>query len=116
MLNNPNGWNHTNWQKAGERSKFFDSFKVYIIRCWNEEEEFYKIGKTFTTVQARFRLKSMMPYNYEVWEEIIFNTSKEASKYEEKLLRINKNLSYKPSISFNGSNECFDDYSLSGLI
>ena len=44
---NTSTWSHTNWQKAGENSINFDSFKVYIIRCWNEEEEFYKIGKTY---------------------------------------------------------------------
>lgn len=116
MLKNPNGWNYTNWQKAGERSKNFDSFKVYIIRCWNENEEFYKIGKTFTTVEKRFRLKSMMPYDYEIITVSFFNTSKEASEYENNLQRINKKYSYKPSLVFNGSSECFSDYSLSGLI
>lgn len=116
MLNNPNGWNYTNWQKSAERSKNFDSFKVYIIRCWNDEEEFYKIGKTFNTIGHRFRLKSIMPYNYEILKKFIFDNSKEASMYEEELLRINKDFSYKPNILFNGSNECFYHYTLSGLI
>lgn len=116
MLNNPNGWNHSNWQKSADRSKNFDSFKVYIIRCWNDDEEFYKIGKTFNTIKHRFRLKSMMPYNYEILKEFIFDNSKEASMYEEELLRINKNFSYKPYTIFNGNNECFYDYTLSGLI
>lgn len=110
MIKNPNGWNYTNWQKAGERSKNFDSFKVYIIRCWNESEEFYKIGKTFTTVDSRFKLKSMMPYNYEIITVSIFETSREASEYENSLQRINKKYSYKPNITFNGSNECFSNY------
>src|SRR5690606_9045744 len=37
-------WSATNWEKSAKMSKYFDSFKVYIIRCWNNEEEFYKIG------------------------------------------------------------------------
>ena len=30
------GWTYTNWEKAGNKSKDFKSFKVYIIRCWDE--------------------------------------------------------------------------------
>ena len=116
MLKNPNGWNYTNWQKAGDRSKNFDSFKVYIVRCWNEDEEFYKIGKTFVTVEKRFRVKSMMPYNYEIVSVDVFDTSREASEYEDALQKLNKKYSYTPNIIFNGSSECFSDYSLSGLI
>ena len=51
--------------KSSKKSKNFDSFKVYVIRCWNEEEEFYKIGRTFRTVKHRFRDK-IGKYNYEV--------------------------------------------------
>jgi len=115
MLENPNGWNYTNWQNAGDRSDNFDSFKVYIIRCWNEQEEFYKIGKTFVTVESRFRLKLLMPYNYEIIEQFIFNSSKEASRYELHLQKLNKKSTYKPFILFNGSNECFNKYSLTVL-
>lgn len=106
MLENPNGWNYTNWQNAGDRSKNFDSFKVYVIRCWNDEEEFYKIGKTFLKTSERFT-KFSMPYNYSIVDEFIFNTSEEASREENRLLKENKEYSYKPRIMFNGFNECF---------
>jgi len=41
--NNPTGWSYTNWFKSAKKSKNYDSFKVYIIKCWNDKEEFYKI-------------------------------------------------------------------------
>lgn len=47
-------WKHSEWQKAADESKYFDSFKVYIIECFNDDEKFIKIGRTFTTVSKRF--------------------------------------------------------------
>lgn len=61
---NPIGWNKTNWFKCANISKNFDSFKVYIIKCWNETEEFYKIGRTFLSVKQRF--KSLKYYRYKI--------------------------------------------------
>lgn len=36
-------WSYSDWEKASTTSKHFDSFKVYMIRCFNENEEFIKI-------------------------------------------------------------------------
>lgn len=104
---NPAGWSHTNWQKSAENSINFDSFKVYIIRCWNEEEEFYKIGKTYKTVEKRFDNKNKMPYNYETVLEETFENAKEASIREDDLKAKNRENKYLPSINFNGKQECF---------
>jgi hypothetical protein len=60
------GWYSKDWIIAGNKSKYFDSYKMYIIRCWNEDEEFYKVGRTFLTVQRRFKDTKQMPYNYEI--------------------------------------------------
>lgn len=100
------GWTYTLWQKAGERSKNFDSFKVYIIRCWNDEEEFYKIGKTFTTLKYRFRTNEKMPYNYEV-VKIYEGTAQDMSKLEKKLQTKNKDNKHFSKINFQGMSECF---------
>lgn len=99
------GWVYEKWEKAGNKSKHFDGFKVYIIKCWNENEKFYKIGKTFTTVEKRF-CYSMLPYK---WEKIkIFTgSSKEMSILENKLKSQNKEYSYVPNLKFAGSKECF---------
>lgn len=103
------GWTVNLWQKAGESSKSFDSFKVYIIRCWNEDEEFYKIGKTFKTVERRFNSKVAMPYRYELIECFVFNNSKNASKIERLLQKNSKDFRYIPKILFGGYRECFSN-------
>lgn len=103
---NPIGWSLTNWEKAGKISKKFDSFKVYIIRCWNETEEFYKIGRTYREVKYRFSGKSSIPYNYEILS-IFENDAKSIYNLENKLKNINKEYKYKPLLNFNGKEECF---------
>ena len=104
--NNPTSWNYTNWEKAGSKSKHFDSFKIYIIKCWNEEEEFYKIGKTYNTVKRRFKSKIKMPYNYEIIETIV-GESREISTLEKELQKLNYEFKYETKILFKGNNECF---------
>lgn len=107
---NPTGWKHSSWVKAAETSKNFDSFKVYIIRCWNDEEEFYKIGKTYRTVENRFSKSKYMPYNYDTIK-IFEGKAKEISRFEKQLQKENKKYKYIPKIKFNGMYECFKNVS-----
>lgn len=106
--NNPTGWTYSNWEKAGNKSKKFDGFKVYVIRCWNENEEFYKIGKTYSAITIRFGKGNTkaMPYNYEVIK-IGIGSARKVSEFEKELQRANKMYKYIPLISFGGMNECF---------
>lgn len=101
------GWNYTNWENKGNKSKDFDSFKLYIIRCWNENEEFYKIGKTYRTMMQRFNSKKAFPYNYEILQ-IIKGDAKEISILENTLKSKNKQYKYSPKINFGGETECFN--------
>lgn len=103
---NPTGWDSTSWQKCAEKSKNFDSFKVYIIKCWNEKEVFYKIGKTFKTVAKRFSYNAI-PYNYEIIDIFVFESAKEASIFEKYLQKENKRYKYYPQNKFDGFFECF---------
>lgn len=107
------GWNVKNWVKSANTSKYFDYFKVYIIRCWNDNEQFYKIGRTFTSTEMRFR-SSILPYKYEVLRELIFDkhsnmvdNAKECFIKENELKRLHKEFKYIPSIKFGGMRECF---------
>ncbi len=97
------------WKDNSKESKNFNSFKLYVIRCWNDEEEFYKIGRTFQTLKNRFKTKFYMPYDY----EIIFIEKSEDSDYiykkERKLHKLNKNNKYTPNIKFGGYTECFSN-------
>jgi hypothetical protein len=107
MKNNPTGWTYSNWERAGLKSKSFDSFKVYIIECFNKNEKFYKIGKTFKFINVRFSGKSVMPYNYKIVSLIIGN-AREISELEWKLKINNKKHKYIPKIEFGGMYECFN--------
>lgn len=105
------GWSYSSWQKKGEESKNFDSFKVYIIKCWNDDEEFYKVGKTFRTLEDRFgklNYKSIFPYSYKVIKIIEDKINgRRISDLEEKISKENRDFKYKPLISFCGETECF---------
>lgn len=106
--NSNRGWTYTNWENAAKQSKYFDSFKVYIIKCYNENETFYKVGKTFMTIKKRFKSKINMPYKFEIIK--IFESKTEAKKIsmlEHQILSLNKNDKYVPKIYFKGINECF---------
>ena len=101
------GWSYSAWKSTGEKSKYFDSFKLYIIECWNQEERFLKIGKTFTTLGKRFRHFSIMPYE---WKLIIMEigSAEYISNKEKELHNIFSTHTYKPNIKFSGDTECFD--------
>ena len=81
----------------------------YIIRCYNDQEEFYKIGVTSRRIQTRFSAKREMPYDYEIIKQYQ-GSARFAADKEEELHKIHKvkGLQYKPKIIFCGSNtECF---------
>jgi hypothetical protein len=84
----------------------------YTLRCFNEQEEFYKIGITMRTVEGRYYGYTNMPYEYEVISEIkgsagfIWDL-----EFAEK--RKLKKFGYHPKIYFKGSKtECFTQYKI----
>jgi len=102
------GWGYTEWEVAGNTSKVFDSFKVYIIECWNDNERFIKIGKTFRSVFDRFSKPRDMPYNYKILK-VIEGDAREISELEIALHRLNKEYSCEVTQKFSGSTECFSE-------
>ena len=99
-------WSYSKWEEQANNSKNFDSFKVYILECTFEDEIFYKIGKTFTTVTKRY-YGNKNPYNYRITNEFVFKRAIDCCKFEKQLHSFFKDKKYKPNIKFNGSNECF---------
>lgn len=79
---------------------------LYLIRCFGDEEEFYKIGITTKKVKARFAGKEAMPYAYEV---IHLHVSDGESIWDlERILhREYSQVKYIPSLPFGGMHECF---------
>jgi len=103
------GWTKSEWKASAENSKNFDSFKLYVIKCFNEDELFIKVGITFRSMKERFSRKARMPYIYEELviienddSDIIWNLEKEIHKNLK-----SENLKYKPKIGFDGVTECF---------
>lgn len=108
------GWTYSKWEEKGKNSKHFESFKVYIIKCYSidNNEVFYKIGKTFQPIDRRFQSKKEMPYNREV-VKIFTGDSREMSELETKLKKDNKHNKCLPKIKFNGMYECFKQIEIS---
>ena len=103
-MENPTGWSYTNWEISAKKSKNFESFKIYFIECWNNYERFYKVGKTYRTIEKRFKDKKAMPYNYDIIFTIELDNPRVVSEIEAYIKSyLHK---YKPLINFNGSSEC----------
>lgn len=104
---NPPGWAYGEWEKAANKSKLFDSFKVYLIKCSGNGEVFYKIGKTFSSINKRFK-PSLMPYNFKVLETIT-GDAYQISELERLIQDENKKYRYNPNLKFSGMHECFSN-------
>lgn len=99
------GWTKTTWKRACENR----IAKLYIIRCFNENESFYKIGITCKDIKTRFGYKSQLPYNHEIVKLIESEDSDYIFSLERKLHKLNKEFKYKPEIFFDGFTECFSE-------
>lgn len=102
------GWSRSSYiEKANGKICTF-----YTIRCFNEDEEFYKIGITINTVRERYSKTKAMPYNYEIISEI-YGEAGFIWDLELTEKRKLKKLNYTPVIDFGGSKtECFTDYKI----
>lgn len=100
----PIGTNLKKWLSfCEERNR--STCTLYVIRCFNDSEEFVKIGITSRAINERFNHR--MPYSFEIIKEIkgspdfIWNKEKEYH-------RLFKSKKYIPKIKFEGHTECFD--------
>ena len=100
------GFSLSDWIRQAEASNYFDGYKLYILRCYDDNEEFIKVGRTYRTIEGRYSDPGSMPYFYEVISTISDNPYR-IFKAENKLKKDLKPLKYKPSKSFAGSSECF---------
>lgn len=81
---------------------------VYIVKIYNDNEFFYKIGITTRTVEARF--KNCIPYKYECINTINTNLY-DAIYIEQELHQYHNDNGYKyiPIQYFEGWTECFNN-------
>ncbi len=107
----PQCGNESHWKRSDYIKKANGRIcTFYTLRCFNENEEFYKIGITVRTIQERYSTIKKMPYRY----EIISQVYGEAGFIWDLELTEKRNLRdfhYLPKIEFGGSkNECFTYY------
>lgn len=99
-----NNYKKSDWVNRGKNKIGI----FYIIKCSNENENFYKLGITFNSIKTRY--SNRMPYNYEIIQEIKSNNLEfiwDTEKYFKKYINKQK-LHYSPNIKFGGSElECY---------
>lgn len=77
----------------------------YVLRFYNEEESFLKVGVTSKNVNNRY--KNLKNYKYEKLIEINAD-SETISGIETRVLKKYKSHKYTPKFKFEGSTECFE--------
>lgn len=97
---------HNKWKLKADSSSHFDSYKFYIIRLHDENEEFYKIGITFRNLIERFR---DIPYKYDIiYQEFDTLNCERIFNMEIKAKQIMIEHRYFPMIKFGGHSECLN--------
>lgn len=105
-INTSRGWSLTEWENKINKTPNAKPM-LYVIKCYNEEESFIKIGITMRPIEKRFCNKTLMPYNFNILLEVtaeantVFNSEIKIKKE----FKMNK---YKPLIKFSGWGECFN--------
>lgn len=100
----------SSWSREGfvdyVDKKFNGKSKIYLLRCYDEYENFLKIGMTCQKIEKRFSTKITMPYNYEV---LLCGEFDGGTVYdtEKAVLKMFKKFKYTPDIPFGGKTECF---------
>ena len=83
----------------------------YLIRCWNKEETFFKLGVPSNHILTRYGTVKGMPYEWEILLELP-DTAEAVYDMEVKFKTEMQEFQYKPKIAFNGSKtECFSKLS-----
>ena len=98
-----NSYTRSSWiKRAKDRKGIF-----YVIKCWNENENFFKLGITFVSIKRRYAGEHM-PYNYEIIKTVESTDLGYIWDLEKRFKRFKKKQHYKPLINFGGSKyECF---------
>ncbi len=99
------GYSKSNWLKVCE--KYSGIGILYIIRLYNNEEEFIKIGITSRKNVIK-RFSGKCPYKYEIINEI-YDIPETIWGLEQSIKReFKKNFHYFPKLSFSGAYECYN--------
>lgn len=106
--------------KGCKRQSFIDQSVLnggqpifYLIKCWDKEETFFKLGITVNHLCTRYGSVKSMPYEWEILLEQP-GTAEETYDLEVQFKTEMQEFHYKPKIPFNGSTtECYTQLSAS---
>ena len=113
---NCKGFWSPNYIKKYHYDKVNDDCVFYIIKMYNQKEQFIKVGITRKSIKERYDRKiNLADYQYEILYEY-HNTLLECSKIEENLLHEFKTYRYEPYCWFSGSKECLTIEVLNGIL
>lgn len=102
---NLNSHSRSNYVKIAKRN-MKGKARLYVIRCWSDDEEFYKVGITTRPMKLRFYGKVQFPYEWELVQEII-DDAENIWNLEKVIKRLAKDSQYTPKQSFHGITECY---------
>ena len=79
---------------------------LYLIRVYDDTEDFIKIGITQKTIHERFVVNNRLPYKYDVLQTVSGHLY-DMFLLEQEAKRSLKRYRYHPRIKFSGHTECF---------
>ena len=111
QIKSPNGWGLKIWEEKSIKSKYFHSYKVYLVKIKGDGDSFYKVGRTFRDLPYRFH--GLSDKYYVTDKKILFEgKSIESADYaynlEIKLKKLLKPFKVIPKYKFDGYSECFN--------
>lgn len=112
--NKTRGWKRTQWIDWC-KSRKYESVKVYVIKIFNDDELFYKVGIT-NNINKRFDNSYKMPYNFVILDYVETSDFEFSYDLENRIKSLVRPFSYKPKISFGGETECFTGVILDSVI
>jgi hypothetical protein len=98
-------WRKSEWKRKGNSSVNFTNYKLYLLKIYNEQEKFLKVGITFRNVEERIKPIKLL-YNVDIIDYIV-GDSDNIYKTEKYLKRMLKNNKYNPKNKFEGITECY---------
>lgn len=99
------GWSRGTFELACMKNNGLGT--LYLIRCFDSDESFFKIGITSQKMSHRFA-PSHLPYKYEVLFQAVMLGANAWDK-ENEIHKKLKGVKYKPRIKFKGDGECFSE-------
>lgn len=80
---------------------------LYLVRIFDESEQFYKVGVTYFSVRKRFKINPISHYRYELLAQHKSLDSNAIFEREQDILKTFAHIKYRPKTYFPGISECF---------